>query len=194
MIAELEGTVVRLARGAVILDVSGVGYKIHVGPETLAWLAKKEGGRIHLFTHLAPRENALDLFGFLKQRELEFFELLIAIPGIGPKSALAILSVAPVDTLQAAIRDGESTYLIKVSGIGKKNAEKIILELRDKLGVFENEKESAAVKEELDALEALRALGYSTKEAREALRQVPKDIQSTNKRLKEALRLLSTKT
>lgn len=190
MIAHIEGVVTYQTHGTIVLDVSGVGYKIHIGSKTSSILSKKEGESVFLFTHLAPRENALDLYGFLKREELEFFELLIAISGIGPKSALSILNVADVNTLQNAIHAGESTYLIKVSGIGKKNAEKIILELRDKLGSFENEKGSKTTKEEIDALEALQTLGYSAKDARESLRQVPKETTSTSDRIKEALKIL----
>lgn len=191
MIAHIKGMVTHQTHGTVILDVSGVGYKIHIGSETGSVLSKKEGENVQLFTHLAPRENALDLYGFLKYEELEFFELLIGISGIGPKSALSILNVADVSTLKTAIQAGESTYLTKVSGIGKKNAEKIILELRDKLGAFENNKDSKAVKEELDALEALQTLGYSAKDAREALRQIPKETTNTSDHIKEALKILS---
>jgi len=189
MIAQLTGLIVKKQENAVILNVSGVGYKVHIGKETRAAL-RGIGEEASLWTHLSVRETSLDLFGFLEHKDLAFFELLIAISGIGPKSALAILDVADVDTLQSAIRAGESTYLTKVSGIGRKNAEKIILELKDKLGVEMGMKDDTMVQEEIDTLDALSALGYSTREARDALKQVPKDVEGTNERLREALKFL----
>jgi len=187
MIAQLKGTVLSCDGGAAILDVSGVGYKIFISPET----AEKVRGQTNstFFTHLAVRENALDLYGFLEHEELHFFEMLISISGIGPKSALAILSVANVETLKQAIQSGDSSYLTKVSGIGTKNAQKIVLELNNKIGVFEEGVESA-LREDMDALEALKSLGYSTGEAREALKQIPRSVSGTRDRLKEALKLL----
>lgn len=189
MIAQLTGTIVKKQDNTLILDVSGVGYRVHIGKEIGAALGRI-GEKAKLWTHLSVRETSLDLFGFLDERDLVFFEKLILISGIGPKSALAILNVAPVPTLTAAILEGDSSYLTKVSGIGKKNAEKIILELKDKLDVISGDTSGARTQEEVDAIDALQALGYSTKEAREALKQVPKEVAGTNARLKEALRLL----
>ena len=112
------------------------------------------------------REDVLDLYGFLDHRELEFFEMLISVSGIGPKGALSILGITSIETLRKAISTGDTSYLTKVSGIGKKTAEKIIIELRDKIG---EEKGGSSLQGELDALEALKSLGYSQNEAREAL-------------------------
>ena len=189
MIAQLTGIVTRKDKNSVILDVVGVGYRVFVSPDTLEQLRVQKENSVSLFTHLSVRENALDLYGFLDQEELYFFEMLISISGIGPKSALAILSVADVFTLKRAIQSGDSSYLTKVSGIGTKNAQKIVLELNNKIGVFE-EGEDSALREDIDAFEALKSLGYSTGEAREALKQVPRDVSGTRDRLKEALKLL----
>src|SRR3989344_4807077 len=134
MIAHLSGTLLFRGTRYVIVDVSGVGYKLFTSLETLKTLPAKISEPIKLFTHLYVRETALELYGFASMAELEFFEQLIGISGIGPKSALGILSVAPLDSLKHAIASGETTYLTKISGIGKKIAEKIIVELRDKLG------------------------------------------------------------
>ena len=189
MIGRLTGTVVHAEEGLVFLDVSGVGYKIYVSADTFAEV-KDAKESINLWTHLAVRENALDVYGFLNKEELEFFELLITISGVGPKSALGILSVASVETLQSAIVSGDTSYLTKVSGIGKKSAEKIVLMLKDKIGALENFGGDGARKDEVDALEALRALGYSTNEAREALKSVSNKITGTNERIREALKHL----
>ena len=136
------------------------------------------------------REDALDLYGFLNYEELEFFEMLIGVSGIGPKGALAILSIASTETLRKAIGTGDTSYLTKISGIGKKTAEKIVIELRDKMG--EQEKGSS-MQEELDAMEALKSLGYSQNEIREALKKVPPDL-NTNEKIREALKILGGKT
>lgn len=171
-----------------IVEAGGVGYKISVSPDTLS-KAKKTGGEMMLWVHTHVREDALDLYGFLERRELEFFEMLINVSGIGPKGALTILGIASIETLKKAIASGDTAYLTKISGIGKKTAEKIIIELRDKMG---EEKEDGSLQAELDALEALRSLGYSQNEAREALRKVPGD-KNANAKIREALRILGGK-
>ena len=189
MIAQLTGIITQEGEGSIILDVAGVGYLIFVSPGTLEQLHKQKKDSVCLFTHLSVRENALDLYGFLNQEELHFFEMLISISGIGPKSALAILSIADVSTLKQAISSGDSSYLTKVSGIGTKIAKKIVLELNDKIEVLEDT-EGTARREDMDTLEALKSLGYSMGEAREALKQVPRGVSGTSERLKEVLKLL----
>lgn len=179
--------------GMIIVNVGGVGYKVFITPETAKELKKSGDKPIKIFTHLAVRENALDLYGFQDRKDLLFFEMLISISGIGPKSALAILSIANVETLERAISAGDSSYLTQVSGIGRKNAEKIVLELGDKLGSITDEAGSALLKDEADALEALKALGYSLKESRDALKKVPKEVSDTSSRIKEALKLLGNR-
>jgi len=187
MISHLSGNVLRKDRGAITLDIHGVGYSIHVLPELLKKI--KEGEKISLFTYLSVRENSMDLYGFIEKEELDFFGLLVSISGIGPKSALSIISLAPPETLARAIISGDTTYLTKVSGIGKKMADKIVLELKNKMKEPEMAEEFH-LGEEGDIIDALRALGYKQAEAREALKQVPKDISGTSERIKEALKLL----
>jgi Holliday junction DNA helicase RuvA len=134
----------------------------------------------------------MDLYGFRNTNELSFFELLLDVSGIGPRSALGILAIASIETLRRAIATGDTTYLNKVSGIGKKTAEKIVLELRDKFEDYKDDSMSdGAIKEEGDLLEALKSLGYSQNEARDALKQIPSSVEGTNARIKEALRILS---
>ncbi len=190
MIAQLKGVVAEIIGNSVILFVSGVGYKIYTTAEVIKKIRKLKDKEIILKTHLAVRETSLDIYGFLDSEELRFFEMLISISGIGPKSAIAILNVADTETLKKAISSGESSYLIKVSGIGKKNAEKIIIELRDKLGTIENLKDTEALTGEIDTLEALQTLGYSQKEAREAMKKIEKNISGSKNLLKEALKIL----
>ena len=190
MIGYVEGEVVGVRPGFVIVSAAGVGYKVHATKETLAGI--KEGGRVALWTHLAVREDVLDLYGFLEEMTLGFFQLLLTVNGIGPKSALAILDIAEISTLQSAIATGNDTYLTKVSGIGKKTAAKIVLELKDKVGPASADDARAAAGDE-DALEAMHALGYSRHESREALRKVPSTLEKSADRLREALKILGSR-
>src|SRR5689334_3135332 len=132
MIGHLTGTVFEKELGAVILDVGGVGYRVHVSNATFAALPAETGSSVSLYTYMAVRETSMELYGFADKEELALFELLINVSGIGPKSGLAILSLANAATLTTAIAKNDVSYLTKVSGIGKKTAEKIILELKDK--------------------------------------------------------------
>ena len=187
MIGYLEGDVQAIRAGFAIISAGGVGYKVSATKQALGSL--RVGARASLWTHLAVRENALDLYGFANEEELRFFDLLLTVSGIGPKSALAILDIATTETLRSAIAGGNATYLTNVSGIGKKTAEKIIVELRDKVGLSEGGA-SAILKGDEEALEAMRSLGYSPQEAREALRKVPQEMTGSNARLREALKIM----
>jgi len=189
MIAHIEGTVIHKSDKFLVVDVSGVGYKVFTAPDTLASFS--DGDKASLWTYMAVRENALDLYGFTTHDEMSFFELLLDVSGIGPKSALGILSVASIDTLKKAIATGDTSYLNKVSGIGKKTAEKIVIELRDKLHAHKGEDGvSNGLRGESDIVEALKSLGYSAQEARDALKRIPHTIEGTNARIKEALKIL----
>ncbi len=185
MIGHIEGKVIFKGEKYAVLDVGGVGYKIFAGAETLKNIGND---RIKLWTHLHVREDALDLYGFSNQSELEFFELLISISGIGPRSALGILAVAPVDTIKRAVGSGDTTYLTKVSGVGRKTAEKVVLELKDKMGFGKNGTSPEEFKDDADLVEALVALGYSQRDAREMIQKIPKDINGRENRLKAAIR------
>lgn len=189
MIAKIEGQISYIGNRFLIVDVSGVGYKLFVTNEAIS-LSKVEES-IKLWVHTAVRENSIDLYGFLDVEELSFFEMLLDVSGIGPRSALSTLSVAPVSTLRKAIASGDTTYLNKVSGIGRKTAEKIIIELKDKLKEYEGDiATSQVMQEERDILEALRTLGYSQDEAREAIKKIPSNMTEMNNRLKEALKII----
>lgn len=190
MISSLRGTIRHTDLNSVTLDVGGVGYKIFV-PTDIA-LDAIEGEEMSLWTYLAVRETALDLFGFLDRELLSIFELLITISGIGPKTALGILNVATPQMLRQAVAQDDTSYLTKVSGIGKKNAEKIVLELRDKLPTTKEDGETD-MQGEADALEALVSLGYNERDAREALKQVPKEVEHAAERVKEALKLIGNR-
>lgn len=190
MIAHLSGTILFASDRYVVIETNGVGYKVRVAVDTLQTLRKNVGNDMSLWIHTAVREDALDLYGFQNQVELDFFEMLISVSGIGPKGALGILNVAPVDHLKEAIAMGDTGALTKVSGIGSKSAQKIILELQDKLGGHESETGGTMLGDERDAIEGLVALGYAERTAREALKKVPSEIKGTGARIKESLKLL----
>lgn len=188
MIGKITGTVEKVDIGSLIVNVNGLGYKVFTPVTILNHTnAQKE---VSLWTHLAVRETALDLYGFETEEELQFFELLLTISGIGPKSALGILNVATPATLRQAIQSGDTSHLTKVSGIGKKSAQKIVLELKDKLGSVE-EFGGNGIQGDVDVVEALQALGYSQAQAREVLKNIPEDLTDTSERVKWALKELS---
>lgn len=199
MIGSIKGQITFKNDKFIIVETGGVGYKISVSPDTLSRL---DAHRLHsgqndsivsFWIHTHVREDILDLYGFLDIKELEFFEMLINVSGIGPKGALGILGIASIETLQRAISTGDIAYLTKISGIGKKTAEKIIIELRDKMqNKNTEEKGGSSLRDELDALEALKSLGYSQNEAREALKEVSPEA-NTNTKIREALKILANK-
>jgi len=187
MIRMLRGIVADKSAGHIVLDVSGVGYLVAVRGGDLQDL--KLASEYSLFTYLAVREDALDLYGFVTRDDLHMFQLLIELPKIGPKSALAILSQANIELIQKAVTSDDPAYLSKMSGMGKKTAEKIVLGLKDK---FEGTGETtAAERGASDVMDALVALGYSEREARDAVSKLNPEITDTNARVKEALRNLS---
>lgn len=185
MIGHVEGTVKAVRSSFAIVSAGGVGYKIASTKDVLQDL--HEGQPASLWIYTAIREDAFDLFGFSSEADLDFFELLLTVSGIGPKSALGILNIAPAATLRSAIAAGNDSYLTNVSGIGKKTAQKILFELKDKVSVTDA---NPMLRSEEDALEAMKALGYSMQEARDALKHVPSEITGSQARLREALRLL----
>ncbi|MCX6747523.1 MAG: Holliday junction branch migration protein RuvA [Candidatus Nomurabacteria bacterium] len=187
MIGSIRGKATLKGDRFVLVETVGVGYKIWTSQDNLT--KTKENQEVLFYTHTHVREDSLDLYGFLNYEELDFFEMLINVSGIGPKGALTILSVATIETLQRAISTSDIPYLTKISGIGKKTAEKMVIELRDKVGVLEK---NETLRDELDALLALQALGYSQNDAREALKGLSPEL-STNAKIKDALKVLGGK-
>jgi len=187
VITHIKGTVIDRGERSVVIDVNGLGYKVFV--TTTAMETIKDSSPVSLWTHLAVREDAQTLYGFHSKDELHFFELLISsISGVGPKTALGILNVSSVSNIRKAVTSGDTSHLTKVSGIGKKMAEKIVLELK---GKYEAEESSGlSLRDEVDALEALKALGFKHNDAREALKEVDPSITDTGARVKKALKLL----
>jgi len=189
MISFLEGTIILKGEKFVIIETGGIGYKAFATAETLQKLPEK-GGEVKVWTHEHIREDARELYGFLHFSELELFELLISISGIGPKGGLGVMAIAAVDTLKKAIAAGDTSYLTRVSGIGRKTAEKIILELKEKMSGKGITIDAPELKDEADALEALVSLGYTQKDARDALANVSESNAGVENRVKAALKKL----
>ena len=193
MIGRLSGTLLEKHPPQVLLDVGGVGYDIDV-PMSSFYNLPEIGERVTLVTHFVVREDAQQLYGFLSQKERAAFRELIRISGVGPKLALSVLSGMSADDLAQCIVLQDAGRLTRVPGIGKKTAERLLLELKGKLadalpqagGISAN----AGVAN--DALNALLALGYSDKEALPTLKQLPEDL-SLEETIRQALKLLARK-
>ncbi len=184
MIAHLRGTIIDKDGKHLILEVNNIGYKVFATTETIE--SKPLGEERGLWIHHVVREDAEDLFGFSTKSELEFFELLIGISGIGPRTALGILNVTTIGALKKAVMSGDTSHLTKVSGIGKKNADKIVLELK---GKFDHESYTENENEDIDVVEALQSLGYNQNDARKALKEIKGG--SAQEKIKQALKILN---
>ena len=194
MIAYLSGKIIYQSAflkkdNFVVLDCSGVGYKVFVVDKILSGARVGEVMTLHIYTQVA--ETALDLYGFLTREELDFFELLLTISGIGPRSAIDILRKAKIEDLVKGVESGDFQLLAKVSGIGPKTAEKIVIGLKDKLTGGYSVDAGGWNNDFGDALEALTALGYSTAQARDALGQ--SQASDVGEKVKEALKILGSK-
>ncbi|HKX72496.1 MAG TPA: Holliday junction branch migration protein RuvA [Candidatus Saccharimonadales bacterium] len=190
MIAHVSGEVVEKTANALIIDVGGLGYEVQVAAHDFE--AAALGQAIKLYTHDHLRENAHELFGFSHLTAKRLFELLISVSGVGPKMALAILSLGNIESTRSAIAMGDSSFVQRASGVGKRIAERITVDLRDKVGAPGTAATSDAPMTGLpgdDALDALLALGYTMQQANEALAQVDTklDVQA---RIKLALRVI----
>ncbi|MDE2213171.1 MAG: Holliday junction branch migration protein RuvA [Patescibacteria group bacterium] len=192
MIGKLNGVFAGDAGGGTILiDVAGVGYEVRVPASDLADTSLREGDPVELFIYTAVREDSIDLYGFHTSEELSFFKMLLGVSGIGPKTALGILSIADVPSLERAIGAGDASILTKVYGVGKKSAERIVVELKDKLGkkVIRSGARVGSPSD-MEVLEALESLGYSIPEGRAALQHVPEEASGVRERLAAALKYL----
>ncbi len=175
-----------------VVTAAGLGIKLFASKQTLKALPAV-GADVKFFTHLYVREDTLDLYGFLSAEEMNFFEMLISVSGIGPKSALSILGIAPLGELSAAIKEGRPDLLTRASGVGRKTAERVIVELRGKV---ESAKSGLVVEKmegDADIVEALASLGYRREEARTALAKVDSKVRGMEERLRAALGALGKK-
>jgi holliday junction DNA helicase RuvA len=196
MIAHLRGTLLNKRPGQAIVETNGVGYDVVISVPTFSALpAAGSGVALHIYTHV--REDALQLFGFMHPTEKQLFEKLITVSGIGPKLAMTILSGMPADEMAAAIRGNDVGRLTRIPGIGKKTAERMVLELRDKMPAASPSGEpaiAAASPVEEDVISALANLGYQRAAAENALRAVKRNANaglSFDQLFRETLNVLS---
>lgn len=188
MINYLSGKALFEMGDTISLDVRDVGYQIHVTEPTRVWcLAQSE---VSLFIQTIVRENAFELYGFETKNELYFFQKLLDVSGIGPKSALGIIALASTDTLYQAILNNNLDFLTSVPGIGKKTAERMCIELRDKLKDYEGETEVYTNENDKDVIDALIALGYAPSQVYQTLAKIPPETTDTQERIKKALLLI----
>jgi Holliday junction DNA helicase RuvA len=176
MIGRLTGTLAEKTPPQILVDVNGTGYEVDV-PMSSFYNLPDVGRQVTLLTHFVVREDAQILFGFLTREERATFRLLVRISGVGPRTALAILSGLAVDELARAVSLQESARLVKVPGIGKKTAERLLLELKGKLGDAVVTPASVTSSAQADILQALIALGYSDRDAAATLKTLPADVE-----------------
>jgi holliday junction DNA helicase RuvA len=192
MIRMVRGAVVTGGRDQVVVDVGGVGLRVFVPEPTAAQL--QPGAPVLLYTHLHVREDALLLYGFATDDELQMFELLLSVSGVGPRVALSTLNVLTPDALRLALANDEPAIVARVPGIGKRTAQKIVLELKDKVQPFAGGLAGLAQVTDVDSevIDALTALGYSVVEAQRAVQKLPKDVVGVEDRLRLALSQFSS--
>jgi holliday junction DNA helicase RuvA len=189
MIGRIAGSLLEKNPPQILVDCGGVGYVLDV-PMSTFYNLPALGEKVALLTHFIVREDAQILFGFATSQERETFRQLVKISGVGPRTALGILSGMSVADLAQAITLQEATRLTKIPGIGKKTAERLLLELKGKLGADIGAGASVQNDAQLDILQALIALGYSDKEAALALKALPKDVE-VSEGIKLALKALA---
>ena len=188
MISYLKGNIIYKNNSYLILDVSGVGYGIYLSEKLLQEARVNTEEAFYIYQQV--REDALNLYGFRAAADLELFEMLSSVSGVGPKSALGVLSVATSQEVIQSIARGDSLLLTKVSGIGQKTAERLVLELKNKIAKLGGQSlnDTYSASSGSDEIDALIALGYSLLEAREALRSISPSIIDSGARIKEALK------
>ena len=184
MIGSLRGTVVGVNPTSLLLEVGGIGYRVVVAPSVLS--VTKNGDALFLFIHEHIREDMDELYGFLNGEDLALFEQLLTISGVGPKVAMTILSVGSADTVRRAIMAGDLDTLTSVPGVGKKTAQKIVLELKGQIVDV-----SQMPKEDQEVMQALQSLGYPAALARDAIKNLTGDVTEVSARVREALKMLA---
>lgn len=190
MIAHIAGIVAEKFAGSIIIDVHGVGYELQVPAGDFDLISLDETAKFYTYHHV--REQAEDLFGFSSLAAKKMFELLITVQGIGPKAALSILGLGTAEQVRNAVANSDSAYVQKATGVGKKSAERVVVDLSDKVGLpTQYGRDNEPVQSELptndEALEALMALGYTLADATRALEKVDTSL-TTAQRVTEALR------
>lgn len=186
MISYLKGKIIYKNDKSIVLENQGTGHKVFCSPETLKRLTV--GQEAEFFTHLHLKEDAIELYGFLTKSELDLFETLNDVSGIGPKTALILASLGPLGKLKDIMESGKLPPEIK--GIGQKKMQKILLELTGKIKQIEVSSKDAVPD---DALDALISLGFSKQKSREALLRIPQEIRDTAKKIQEAIKIIGSR-
>ena len=202
MISYVRGELAAVEEQKVIVDAGGIGYGIFMSSQALA-LLPQPGNEVKIYTYFSVREDAMQLFGFLTRDDLEIFKLVISVSGIGPKGGLNILSAMSPDELRFAVMSGDVKAISAAPGIGKKTAEKLIVELKDKINIEDMlnhavHGENAGLQEnnssedgiQAEAVQALVALGYGSTESMRAVKKAPADCTTVEELLREALKFL----
>lgn len=202
MISYIRGELAAVEEQKAVIDVGGIGFGIYMPQQALA-LLPQPGNEVKLYTYFSVREDAMQLFGFLTRDDLEIFKLVIGVSGIGPKGGLNILSAMSPDELRFAVMSGDAKAICAAPGIGRKTAEKLILELKDKVDIEDmlnraagsvnaalDERESAEEGIQAEAVQALVALGYGSTESMKAVKKALPGCSTVEELLKEALKNL----
>jgi Holliday junction DNA helicase RuvA len=199
MLAYIKGTLEEKKKDYVVIDVGGLGYKVFM-PETSIENIGELGDKVKVHTYYKVREDDISIFGFNTAEELRLFELLISVSGVGAKTAVVMLSTIKPSEFAMAVISNDITKLVKIPGVGKKSAQRIVLELKDKLNKEEGlgQIESAKIKEEIqentnvnEAVSALRVLGFSVKEIESAFEKIDKQEKTVEDLIKSGLKVLS---
>ncbi len=193
MLHTLEGTLTSKSDRSAVMNVGGIGFEIGTS-ERIAKELPRVGSGVKLFVHLHIREDALELYGFLTEEELFFFKLLNSVSGVGPKSALAIMDVAPLKDIEAAITEGRPDLLTRASGVGRKTAERLIVDLKTKVKAHGSYAMVRRMDANADLEETLVGLGYRREEARAAIEKTKILSEDLTVRLRESLKILGGKT
>lgn len=189
MIYSIFGVVAVKKEGFAVVEANDIGYKIFFPVRVMETLPAIHE-EVRVFCHLRVREDAHELYGFLCESELSFFEKLLTVNGVGPRSALAIMALASSDELAAAINEGKPDMLTRASGVGRKTAERVVLELRGKLPILHSEDTVRRMASDMDIEEALMGLGYSRGQAKKVIADLDPSIQGVEARLRAALKLI----
>jgi Holliday junction DNA helicase RuvA len=188
MIGSLRGTIIHKSRDNIEIDINGVGYEVHLGTRDLNKVKNGEDVEVFTYHHLSEDKN--ELFGFINRSDKKVFEMLISVSGIGPKSAIGITSMATSEKIIKAISEADVEFFKEVKGIGKKSAQRIIVDLKSEVGGVKDLDLEEEAKHEV-VYEALQNLGFHRTEVRKALADLPDQIQSDDEKIKFALRELS---
>ena len=192
MIASLRGQVRAIKDDSLVIDVGGVGYQVQVVNSVLDDVTRV-GQTVELYTHMSVRENDVSLYGFRSLEEQDLFVLLLGVRGVGPRTALATLSTFSPEELRSAIVRGDASVLTRIPGIGRKTAQRFMLELKDSIGMPPETWAARSLGEaDADVISALTSLGYSLTEAQSALAAVPEDAREVDERVMAALRFLGS--